>query len=164
MKLMFCNKLFATCAGAALLAMVSYAAFRVGQVSATREHLRNLAFISLRVIEPAVRLSELEAENPGNLPRSLVVHAESSIAMLAGYSMIFDPNWKNMAIDSKNILCVIAKNRERHRAFQAPSRLYDDALMTHLEKFHKATAKEAGDSATAKERVACSLRKPGSEE
>ena len=151
------NRVLVACATLALLIGGGYAAFRIGQLSATREDMRTLAFVSLWVVEPAVRLSELEAEEPGKLPRSLVVSAEDSIGMVARMSVAFDPNLDNLAMDQKNTLCAIAKNRDRHRTFYSPPKIYDDDLMAHLEKIYRATAKEAVDPATASGRVACSL-------
>ena len=109
------NKLLVACATLALLIAGGYATFRIGQITAAREGMRTLAFVSLWVVEPAVRLSEIEAENPGQLPKILVASAENSIAMVAGNSVMFDPNLDNLAMDQKNTLCVIAKNRDRHR-------------------------------------------------
>lgn len=142
---------------AVLLVAVGYGAFRVGQVVAARDGMRNLAFVSLLAVEPALRVSEFEAEKPGQLPRSLAVSAEDSILIVARYSMVFDPNLDSIAPTQRNVLCVIAKYRERHRAFYAPSQVYDNDLMSHLEKIYKATAKDAADSTVTGGRVACSL-------
>lgn len=152
------KKMLSACAAMMLLVASSYTAFWIGQVKARRENLRDLAVVSLMSIEPAVRLIEFETENSGQVPMSLVLSAEKSIAVLAQVSMVFDPNPESIPRDQRNILCVIAKNRDRHLAFHAPSSPYGDDLMAHLEKIYRETAKEAANnSGIANGRVPCSL-------
>jgi hypothetical protein len=130
---MFGRKLGAIAFWFLLLASLGYACFSLGWHLSYRKDEKNLAFVSLTTLEPAVMVSDLEAKNPGGLPRQLVVSAEVAILMVASQSIFFAENPSGIPVDQRKILCTIAKNRDRHRSFAEFAGMYNDHLMKHLE-------------------------------
>jgi hypothetical protein len=160
-KSMSKEKSLALALALAALLLAGCSAFHAGKASSSQAEIRNTALVALWTVEPAVRITEMEAEGPGKLPRSLVVSAEGSIYMVARQSMVFARDLRLVPAVQRNVLCVIAKNRERHRMFQTSPKLYDDALMEHLKWVHEQTSPSNVGSATSEFATPCILPNVG---
>ncbi|MDO9005288.1 MAG: hypothetical protein Q7V20_17720 [Aquabacterium sp.] len=121
-------------------------AFSLGYFVAKKEGRRSLAITSLFAVEPALRVSEIEAQEKGRLPRLLVVDAEGAILSIARQSMLYHSSIDQLPMQARNILCVLAKERFRHKEFFAADNFYDEQLMAHLKNVHERLAPEGSQS------------------
>lgn len=135
--------------GGLVLACSSYVAYDMGQHAAKSKGRRELASVSLLAVEPAVRLSELHASSGQPIPRGLLVEAEGAILLVAHLSVMFSDEIATLPSNAREVLCVIAKNRERHRSFHAQDNFYDEALMAHLKTVHESLVPGVAASRTA---------------
>lgn len=137
------------------LACVAYASYRIGHIQASREGMRNLAFVSLWSVKPSVQTIDYATANPGAFPERILVTADGAVLMVARYSMVFDPDLSNMHEEAKSVLCAIAKNRELYRK-RSPD-LYDDTLMSHLEKVHREIASQLAQAKLKNPKAECNV-------
>ncbi len=142
-------------AAALLLACVAFGAFRLGQMHAHREALRELAFVSLWTVKPSVQLVDVALTQPGAVPDAVLLAAESAIYMVARQSMDFDPDLSQLHHDAQNILCALAKNRVLYHDRQPG--LYDGALMKHLAQVHETLASSVAEPQSFNGQSGCAV-------
>ena len=112
-----------------------YGAFKIGEVKAKQREREALAFATLQVVQPAIQIIDFSEKNPGVVPGIVVANAHGSDHLVANLSFLFAKNPQRLSEDSQNVLCAIAKDRERYRK-KNPD-IYDSALIAHLAGIEK---------------------------
>ena len=107
-----------------------YGAFKVGEVKTKQREREALGFSALWTVQPAIQIIEFSEKNVGSIPEIILMRAHGSVSMVANLSFLFAKDPLRLNEDSQNVLCAIAKNRERYRKVRPD--IYDASLMEHL--------------------------------
>lgn len=119
-----------------------YGAFKLGEAKAKQRERDALAIATLWTVQPAIQIIEFSEKNEGTIPELILARAHGSVSMVANLSFLFAKDPLRLNEDSQNVLCAIARGRERYRK-ERPD-VYGSALMEHLAGIEKELTKHTG--------------------
>ncbi len=94
-----------------------------------------LATAALWTVQPAIQIIDFSERNEGAIPELILARAYGSVSMVANLSYLFAKDPLSLSEESQNVLCAIAKARERYR--KRDPYVYGPALMEHLAGIEK---------------------------
>jgi hypothetical protein len=118
-----------------LLGLSLFGAFKFGEVKAVKRERNALAIAALWTVQPAIQIIDFSERNEGAIPEPILTRAHGSVFMVANLSYLFAKEPLKLNEDSQNVLCAIAKARERYQ--KRDPYAYGPALMDHLAGIEK---------------------------